>query len=217
MSETGEGGEVEPGSCGFFAYVNPPRSPVLLEDTALLLWSVSGPGHGQLMHNSAEFWMIILYGTVYFFWPFISSCAMRSLCLPLPVSLSLPFTISFSSSSFLFFSLFLYSFQLLALEMIPSRRWRKNHHQMVQPCPGASRGGTCHVLLPCALSIEPKTSDIRPTTHDCPAPLQATTTSPFLITLDRNQSASLCGKWQRIIWFYFMCSKWPTEKNRKKK
>lgn len=82
MSETGEGGEVEPGSCGFFAYVNPPRSPVLLEDTALLLWSVSGPGHGQLMHNSAEFWMIILYGTVYFFWPFISSCAMRSLCLP---------------------------------------------------------------------------------------------------------------------------------------
>lgn len=72
---------MEPGSCGFFAYVNPPRSPVVLEDTPLLLWSLSGPGHGQLMHNSAEFWMIILYGTVYFFWPFISSCAL-SLCLP---------------------------------------------------------------------------------------------------------------------------------------
>lgn len=90
---------MEPGSCGFFAYVNPPRSPVVLEDTPLLLllWSLSGPGHGQLMHNSAEFWMIILYGTVYFFWPFISSCALS---LPASPSLSLPFTISFSSSSF---------------------------------------------------------------------------------------------------------------------
>lgn len=52
------------GSCGFFAYVNPPRSAAaaassssLLEDTAVLCVCApgSGPGHGRLMHNSAEF------------------------------------------------------------------------------------------------------------------------------------------------------------------
>lgn len=167
---------MEPGSCGFFAYVNPPRSPVALEDTPLLLWSLSGPGHGQLMHNSAEFWMIILYGTVYFFWPFISSCA-----LSLP-PYSLPLTISFSSSSFLFFSLFLYSFQLLALEMIPSRRWRKNHHQMLQPCPGASRGEAalamcccCHVR--CLLNQKLRTFDQPHMT--APPPCKSPPSAPF--------------------------------------
>lgn len=71
---------------------------------ARLLLLDAGPWTVCLMHNSAEFWMIILYGTVYFFWPFISSClrggARRSVRSPGP------------------FSLFLYSFQLLALEMI---------------------------------------------------------------------------------------------------
>lgn len=203
---------MEPGSCGFFAYVNPPRSPVVLEDTPLLLWSLSGPGHGQLMHNSAEFWMIILYGTVYFFWPFISSCA-----LSLPPS-SLPLTISFSSSSFLFFSLFLYSFQLLALEMIPSRRWRKNHHQMLQPCPGASRGGTCHVLLlPCALSIEPKTSDIRPTTHDCPAPLQVTPVSPFLSSQQIETNPHPFVESGNASFDFILCAQSGQQKTNKKK
>lgn len=213
MSGAGAGGEMEPGSCGFFAYVNPPRSPVVLEDTPLLrlllLWSLSGPGHGQLMHNSAEFWMIILYGTVYFFWPFISSCA-----LSLP-----PSFLSLSLFRLLLFCSFHYFYTVSSC--LRSKWFRVDGDakiiikcsSRVQGPVKPSRGGTCHVLLlPCALSIEPKTSDIRPTTHDCPALPASHPRQPLsVLSADRNQSASLCGKWQRIIWFYFMCSKWPTE------
>lgn len=132
------------------------------------------------------------------------------------LSLCLPLTISFSSSSFLFFSLFLYSFQLLALEMIPSRRWRKNHHQMLQPCPGASQA-EARRHLPCAaaaMCVVYWTKNFGHSTNHTwlPRPPASHPRQPLpLLSADRNQSASLCGKWQRIIWFYFMCSKWPTE------
>lgn len=100
-----------------------------------------------------------------------------SLCLP--------------PSHYLFFVLFFFFVLFIIFIQFPVACARNDSESTVTQksssnAPAVSRGqsrrgGTCHVLLlPCALSIEPKTSDIRPTTHDCPAPLQVTPVSPFL-------------------------------------
>lgn len=207
---------MEPGSCGFFAYVNPPRSPVVLEDTPLLLlWSLSGPGHGQLMHNSAEFWMIILYGTVYFFWPFISSCA-----LSLP-----PSSRSLSLFRLLLFCSFHYFYTVSSC--LRSKWFRVDGDakiiikcsSRVQGPVEANRGGTCHVLLllPCALSIEPKTSDIRPTTHDCPAPLQVTPVSPFLYSQQIETNPHPFVESGNASFDFILCAQSGQQKTNKKK
>lgn len=82
----------------------------------------------------------------------------------------------------------------------------------------ASRGGTCHVLLmPCALSIEPKTSDIRPTTHDCPAPLQVTPVSPFLSSQQIETNPHPFVESGNASFDFILCAQSGQQKANKKK